>query len=349
MNTATHPTRRSRRAAEAAAARERAGHRAVPDRRTRRAPTAGHGRVRHVPTRLQSSAHRSAGVAVPPSVTPVSHPVRRRSTAEAAAAPHTVAVPTRSDLGRHDLPPRRSLRVDSARPRIRPALRGVAARATRTARTAHDVIAGIHALPTTAAALVACLFVTVSTAGSAVATPRTDAARPVAGQHYVARTDADVPVTRDDFAVRDDFSRDPRSGRPLPTVRPVDGTIPTAGGFGSRHVAGCGACSTDHHGLDFAAPSGHPVLAAMPGTVVAAGPLGGYGNQVLLAHPDGSRTRYGHMSRIDVEVGQRVDAGEQVGAVGSTGVSTGPHLHFEVILGATAVDPAPWLAARGLL
>jgi len=210
-------------------------------------------------------------------------------------------------------------------------------------------VVGLRALPATASAVVTCLFVTVSMPAGAVAATVPVPERPISVQHYGARTDADVPVTRDDFAVRDDFSRDPRSGRPLPTVRPVDGAIPTAGGFGSRYVAGCGACSTDHHGLDFAAPSGQPVLAAMPGTVVAAGPLGGYGNQVLLAHPDGSRTRYGHMSRIDVQVGQRVEAGEQVGAVGSTGVSTGPHLHFEVILGATAVDPAPWLAARGLL
>ncbi len=132
-------------------------------------------------------------------------------------------------------------------------------------------------------------------------------------------------------------------------VRPVAGSIPTAGGFGGRSVAGCAACSTDHHGLDFAAGHGSPVVAALPGRVVSAGVLGGYGNQVLLQHPDGTQTRYGHLSRIGVAVGRTVSAGQVIGAVGSTGISTGPHLHFEVILGGTPVDPAPWLAARGLL
>ncbi|MDM7891333.1 M23 family metallopeptidase [Curtobacterium caseinilyticum] len=189
----------------------------------------------------------------------------------------------------------------------------------------------------------------MSTPGSAVAVPLPEARAARDAQEFVVASGQVVPVTRDDFSVQDDFSGDPRTGAGLETVRPVAGTIPTAGGFGSRHVPGCAACSTDHHGLDFAAPYGQPVLAAMPGVVVQAAPLGGYGNQILLAHPDGSRSRYGHLSRIDVRVGQRVDAGQVIGAVGSTGVSTGPHLHFEVILGGTAVDPAPWLATRGLL
>jgi murein DD-endopeptidase MepM/ murein hydrolase activator NlpD len=132
-------------------------------------------------------------------------------------------------------------------------------------------------------------------------------------------------------------------------ARPVAGTIPSAGNFGGRVVAGCAACSTRHQGTDFAAASGTPVFAVMSGTVESAGVLGGYGNQVLLRHPDGTETRYGHLSVIGVRVGQTVEVGEQIGAVGSTGVSTGPHLHFEVILGGRPVDPEPWLAARQLL
>lgn len=232
-------------------------------------------------------------------------------------------------------------------------------------------------LPTTAVAVAACLVVSVSsptaafadTAGSApigttsgTATSGRGAAEPgaagsatrsAAEQHYRAAPGVTVTVTRDGFAVhdrpQDDLHRGPRITTGTPAVRPVDGRIPTAGGFGGRQVAGCGACSTNHHGLDFAAHMGTPVLAAMPGRVVSAGVLGGYGKQVLLVHPDGTQTRYGHLSRIAVVPGQVLAAGQQLGAVGSTGISTGPHLHFEVIVDGTAIDPAPWLAARGLL
>ncbi|WXF91848.1 M23 family metallopeptidase [Curtobacterium flaccumfaciens pv. flaccumfaciens] len=102
-------------------------------------------------------------------------------------------------------------------------------------------------------------------------------------------------------------------------------------------------------GVDFAAAIGTPVVAALPGRVVSAGVLGGYGNQVLLQHADGTATRYGHLSAIDVRPGQVLGAGERLGAVGNTGVSTGAHLHFEVIVAGTPIDPAAWLQARGLL
>ncbi|WP_144411230.1 M23 family metallopeptidase [Curtobacterium sp. MR_MD2014] len=221
-------------------------------------------------------------------------------------------------------------------------------------------------LPVTASALAACLVVSVSTPAAALddptgfglgAAPASAPAHQVAPapeQHYRVASGVTVTVVRDGFDVQATRAGGDRHGRVQITtgsdvVRPVAGTIPTAGGFGGRQVAGCGACSTNHHGLDFAAASGTPVVAAMPGRVVSAGPLGGYGNQVLLAHPDGTQTRYGHLSRIDVLPGQTLSAGEQLGAVGSTGVSTGPHLHFEVIVGGTPIDPAPWLAARGLL
>jgi len=206
-------------------------------------------------------------------------------------------------------------------------------------------------VPVTAAVLAACLFVAVGDARTATAVPTTPAAGRLATQHFAAPPAPTTTITRDGYEVDidDDGHRWPSTTITSTVVRPVEGAVPIAGGFGGRHVAGCGACSTNHHGLDFAAPSGSPALAAMSGRVVSAGVLGGYGNQVLLQHPDGTRTRYGHLSRIDVRVGQVVTAGEQVGAVGSTGVSTGPHLHFEVIVGGVPVDPEPWLAARGVL
>ena len=102
-----------------------------------------------------------------------------------------------------------------------------------------------------------------------------------------------------------------------------------------------------HEGLDIAAPVGAPARAAAAGTVTKAGPAGTYGNLVVLRHADGSETRYAHLSAIGVEVGDRVTAGQPLGAVGATGRVTGPHLHFEVRVDGHAVDPAPLLPAPG--
>ena len=127
-------------------------------------------------------------------------------------------------------------------------------------------------------------------------------------------------------------------------LRPVAG--PLTSGFGSRRHPITGETRL-HAGLDIAAPAGTPVAAPAAGTVVTAGWAGGYGLLVAIDHGDGLQTRMAHLSRVDVAVGQRVAAGEQVGAVGSTGLSTGPHLHFEVRVGGVAQDPAPWLSAPG--
>lgn len=104
-----------------------------------------------------------------------------------------------------------------------------------------------------------------------------------------------------------------------------------------------------HTGVDIGVGSGTPIAAAAGGTVVLAGAnvvggkLVGYGNYVVIAHGGGLYTLYGHLSRIDVVAGQRVAAGEQIGLSGSTGNSTGPHLHFEVRQGYEPVDPLPYL------
>jgi len=218
-----------------------------------------------------------------------------------------------------------------------------------------------RAVPLTATAVAACLFVTVASPQSALATPTdavSESTTPIAAmdaQEYRAPGSVPVDADRDGFSVERGPGRVPRGilGAALPAgtavVRPVDGSVPAAGGFGSRWVVGCGACSTNHEGLDFAAPIGTPAVSAMSGVVVSAGVLGGYGNQVLVQHADGMQTRYGHLSQIAVRVGQVVTAGERIGAVGNTGVSTGPHLHFEVIVSGRPVDPAVWLRARGLL
>lgn len=107
---------------------------------------------------------------------------------------------------------------------------------------------------------------------------------------------------------------------------------------------------TTHAGLDLAAPTGTPVMAMSSGTVTLAGWQGGYGNKIEITYWDGTVSHYGHLDRIDVKVGQKVMVGDVVGAVGSTGNSTGPHLHLEVHTdkAAPSKDPEPWLALHGI-
>jgi murein DD-endopeptidase MepM/ murein hydrolase activator NlpD len=104
-----------------------------------------------------------------------------------------------------------------------------------------------------------------------------------------------------------------------------------------------------HAGEDFAAPIGTQVRAISSGVVVFAAVDAGYGNKIELRHWDGTVSWYGHLSKIEVKVGQRVDPAELIGLVGSTGFSTGPHLHLEIHPnGKGPVDPLPWLRAHGL-
>ena len=104
-----------------------------------------------------------------------------------------------------------------------------------------------------------------------------------------------------------------------------------------------------HAGIDIANSIGTPIHAVSDGVVIAAGPTAGYGMWVKLRHADGTVTLYGHVNTTMVSVGQRVMAGDQIATVGNRGNSTGPHLHFEVLLGGSQrVDPVPWLAKRGL-
>ena len=98
-----------------------------------------------------------------------------------------------------------------------------------------------------------------------------------------------------------------------------------------------------HEGLDLGAAYGTPIAAAAAGVVIYAGWEGGYGNLTVIDHGGGLATAYGHQSRIAVSVGQSVAQGEIIGNVGSTGHSTGPHLHFEVRVNGQAVDPLGYL------
>jgi len=99
----------------------------------------------------------------------------------------------------------------------------------------------------------------------------------------------------------------------------------------------------EHHGIDIAVPKGTPVQSVKRGTVVFAGEQSGYGNIVEVKHEDGTLTKYAHLDAINAQVGQQVGAGDVIGKVGSTGVSTGDHLHFEVRRGGATLDPRAYL------
>jgi murein DD-endopeptidase MepM/ murein hydrolase activator NlpD len=127
----------------------------------------------------------------------------------------------------------------------------------------------------------------------------------------------------------------------IPSIWPVRGYITS--GVGDRSNPFGGGGSENHPGLDIAATHGTAIEAGGDGIVIKAGPQGGYGNLVVIDHGYGITTRYGHMSRIDVKVGDHVHRGQAVGAIGSTGRSTGPHLHYEVRLYDRVVDPMNYL------
>jgi murein DD-endopeptidase MepM/ murein hydrolase activator NlpD len=149
----------------------------------------------------------------------------------------------------------------------------------------------------------------------------------------------DPPAERDDFGVKD-FT---------PIAWPVDRDTEISSDFGLRS-APCAACSSQHLGVDWTPGAGKPVPAAAPGTVVEVGnPSGALGVYAIVEHDvDGSTVRsvYGHMElgSLTVAKGDKVKLGEELGRVGSTGTSTGPHLHFGILLnGTTPTDPIAWL------
>ncbi|WP_293238631.1 M23 family metallopeptidase [Mycolicibacterium sp.] len=133
--------------------------------------------------------------------------------------------------------------------------------------------------------------------------------------------------------------REARLSRPM-YVMPARGVWTS--GFGYRW-------GVLHAGIDIANSIGTPIVAAADGVVTDAGPTAGYGAWVKIRHSDGTVTLYGHVNTWLVSVGQRVMAGDQIATIGNRGQSTGPHLHFSVLVnGKDFVDPVPWLAAKGL-
>jgi murein DD-endopeptidase MepM/ murein hydrolase activator NlpD len=178
---------------------------------------------------------------------------------------------------------------------------------------------------------------------------KSDAAGPASGGPFVP-----VKVAPNDQAfgralLRINIARADASGLSntllkVPLRKPMTGDIDESSPFGIRtdpivHEAAM------HTGIDFRGDTGDPIHATASGTVTIAGWSGGYGKMVEVDHGNGVATRYGHLSQIDVDVGDAVRSGQTVGKLGSTGRSTGPHLHYEVRVKGEAVDPQKFLDA----
>lgn len=133
---------------------------------------------------------------------------------------------------------------------------------------------------------------------------------------------------------------------PAEWIAPVTGEL--RDGFGPRPIAPVAGVSRFHSGEDIGAPCGAPVRAATAGRVIEAGWDGSYGNRVVLQSKAGVQTVYAHASRLLVETGTIVTPGARIADVGTSGASTGCHLHFEVHVQARAVDPAAFLLRRGV-
>ena len=192
---------------------------------------------------------------------------------------------------------------------------------------------------------------------------RTGAKKAAASQTFVAGAAAEDAASRDGYSVTEmkvapvseyaSTSSSTFSNDVAGTVQwPFATGVPISSGFGARHVSNCGFCSTFHNGLDFVPGAGSPIQAIADGTVSAVtGPGGAFGNHVEIEHViDGQKvtSTYSHMQTgsVQVSVGEKVTVGQLVGKVGSTGNSTGAHLHFEIHLGGVPVDPYPWLTAN---
>ena len=139
------------------------------------------------------------------------------------------------------------------------------------------------------------------------------------------------------------FSRSPapafagaRSGALLPAGLPVSARLTSGFGMRAHPIRGG---MRNHSGVDLAAPYGSPIVATADGVIGTAGWSGGYGLLISISHGDGVQTRYGHLSRLNVAAGQQVRRGDVIGFVGSTGQSTGPHVHYEVRVNGVATDP----------
>ncbi|MDG6079332.1 M23 family metallopeptidase [Erythrobacter litoralis] len=161
---------------------------------------------------------------------------------------------------------------------------------------------------------------------------------------------AENQVPGDDAQFQELFAKWENPNQPAVLAGPIV-TVPSrmpveharlSSGYGTRTHPVLGR-RMGHKGIDLAAPIGTPIYATADGTVSRAGPFSSYGNYVAIEHGGSIQTRYAHMSRIAVATGATVKKGDIIGYVGSTGRSTGPHLHYEVRVDGEAVNPVPYM------
>lgn len=179
--------------------------------------------------------------------------------------------------------------------------------------------------------------------GESVTLGKFDLSRPIETGAYEAKL---RPEIRENLAELGEVDRFLSTKESLvaatPELAPLFGRMTS--NFGIRRWRRSGH-SENHQGLDIAVPRGTPVYAPAEGVATHAGRMGDYGNMIELDHGTGYTTRFGHLSQIDLEVGDRVMKGQIIGLVGSTGRSTGPHLHYEVRLNGTPVNPIDYLGS----
>ncbi|MEU9925972.1 LysM peptidoglycan-binding domain-containing M23 family metallopeptidase [Streptomyces anulatus] len=191
------------------------------------------------------------------------------------------------------------------------------------------------------------------TLGAKGSAPAEKAAAPKAAAPKAAPKEAD-PATKADTVSADDSEgsgSSAQTGSSEATGSGWSAPLASANVTTQYRASGASWSSGYHTGSDFQAASGTPVLAIGPGTVVSAGNSGSYGNEVVIKHEDGMYSQYAHQSSLNVSVGQTVTGGQQIGLSGSTGNSTGPHLHFEVRTGpsyGSDVDPIAYLRQHGV-
>ena len=147
-------------------------------------------------------------------------------------------------------------------------------------------------------------------------------------------------------AVSDSLEVNAKRFASVPSIMPTAGWLTSQ--FSRNRAHPLLHISRPHEGIDVAAPMGAPIIAPASGTVTKVGRENGYGNVLEIDHGNGIVTRYAHCSRIDVRQGQRVTRGQSVAAVGSTGLSTGPHLHYEIHINGKIVDPLTYVLSDAI-
>ncbi len=166
------------------------------------------------------------------------------------------------------------------------------------------------------------------------------------------REDVETLIQRADLlsarfaAVTDSLERNAQRFASVPSIMPTPGWLTSQFSRSRNHPLL--HISRPHEGIDVAAPMGAPIIAPASGVVVKVGYETGYGNTLEIDHGNGIVTRYAHCSRIDVKSGQRVTRGQRIAAVGSTGLATGPHLHYEIHINGKVVNPLTYVLSDAI-